>query len=227
MSKTAIKLQITFTAATAAVYSALAFLIHSQGSLSNIISLYNIPALTMIELFKFIFIKQTYGVQGQSVVSSKIANFSVLGESLKFAGIQLGGILLFVFICTVMGASPLSQFDGTLVLSSLLTTLTILPFSLFLGTRATTMLLFTNKLEMLTGIDDVYLRLLENSAVGVILGAWAGSVVMPLDWDRSWQVYPIPNIVGAAVGHVLGCVFSIFRTIFVDVKRELSKKIAL
>lgn len=28
-------------------------------------------------------------------------------------------------------------------------------------------------------------------------GAWVSSVVIPLDWDRAWQKFPIPNAVGA------------------------------
>ena len=27
-----------------------------------------------------------------------------------------------------------------------------------------------------------------------IIGAWAGCVVIPLDWQRKWQAWPIPNI---------------------------------
>lgn len=224
MTKSAVKIQISFTALTATVYLALAFLVHSQDALLQISSLYHIPTITVIEVLKFIFIKKTYGVQGQSIVTPKPGTVGLLNEGFKFAGLQLGGILLFALICIVLGAPSLSHFDQTLTLSALLTTLTIFPFTLFLGARVTSLLLLTNKLEMISVLDEVYLQLLEASAMGAILGSWAGSVVMPLDWDRSWQVYPIPNIVGAFIGHVAGCLFSVLRTAFVNVKKELSKK---
>ena len=43
-------------------------------------------------------------------------------------------------------------------------------------------------------------RLLSRSAMGVLLGAWAGSVVVPLDWERGWQVFPTPALVGGVCG---------------------------
>lgn len=30
-------------------------------------------------------------------------------------------------------------------------------------------------------------------------GSWAGCIVIPLDWDRPWQAWPIPNVVGSMV----------------------------
>ena len=42
--------------------------------------------------------------------------------------------------------------------------------------------------------------LLSRSAMGVLLGGWAASVVVPLDWEREWQVFPTPALVGALAG---------------------------
>ena len=30
---------------------------------------------------------------------------------------------------------------------------------------------------------------------GYIIGAWAGCIVVPLDWQRKWQAWPIPNVI--------------------------------
>lgn len=30
---------------------------------------------------------------------------------------------------------------------------------------------------------------------GYIIGAWAGCVVVPLDWQKKWQEWPIPNVI--------------------------------
>lgn len=35
------------------------------------------------------------------------------------------------------------------------------------------------------------------SVYSIWAGAWASSVVIPLDWNRAWQQWPIPNVVGA------------------------------
>ena len=38
-------------------------------------------------------------------------------------------------------------------------------------------------------------------AWGAALGAWLGAIVVPLDWDRAWQVWPTPCVLGAICGH--------------------------
>jgi len=46
-----------------------------------------------------------------------------------------------------------------------------------------------------------------------IFGAWLGSIVIPLDWDRPWQAWPVPCVLGAflfyMIGTVVGLVVSI------------------
>ncbi|EPZ31186.1 hypothetical protein O9G_001098 [Rozella allomycis CSF55] len=39
---------------------------------------------------------------------------------------------------------------------------------------------------------------------GAILGAWSSAIVVPLDWERDWQVWPIPALIGASMGHTIG-----------------------
>ncbi|KAI9225997.1 MAG: GPI biosynthesis protein family Pig-F-domain-containing protein [Piptocephalis tieghemiana] len=36
-----------------------------------------------------------------------------------------------------------------------------------------------------------------------LFGAWLGAMTIPLDWDRPWQRWPIPCVVGAAISHTL------------------------
>lgn len=47
----------------------------------------------------------------------------------------------------------------------------------------------------------------------VIFGTWISAVVVPLDWDRPWQEWPIPPTYGSVLGHCLAlfgnCLFSI------------------
>ena len=39
---------------------------------------------------------------------------------------------------------------------------------------------------------------------GASLGAWCGAMVIPLDWDRPWQKWPIPCVAGAVAGFGVG-----------------------
>jgi phosphatidylinositol glycan class F len=65
----------------------------------------------------------------------------------------------------------------------------------------------------LTIIDRVLLKnefesraekLLTNLAYGAIVGAWLGALVIPLDWDRWWQEWPVSCVMGATVGSICG-----------------------
>jgi hypothetical protein len=40
--------------------------------------------------------------------------------------------------------------------------------------------------------------------MSTLLGAWLGAVPIPLDWNRPWQVWPVPCSCGAVAGSVLG-----------------------
>lgn len=40
--------------------------------------------------------------------------------------------------------------------------------------------------------------------VGGCVGAWAGAVPIPLDWDREWQKWPITIMCGVYGGYVVG-----------------------
>ncbi|KAI5294710.1 Glycosylphosphatidylinositol (GPI) anchor assembly protein [Ascosphaera acerosa] len=42
---------------------------------------------------------------------------------------------------------------------------------------------------------------LWGGSLGVLVGAWAGAVPIPLDWDRPWQAYPITILAGAYAGY--------------------------
>ncbi|CAK7266711.1 Glycosylphosphatidylinositol (GPI) anchor assembly protein [Sporothrix epigloea] len=39
---------------------------------------------------------------------------------------------------------------------------------------------------------------------GACAGAWLGAVPIPLDWDRSWQQWPVTVVAGIYIGHAVG-----------------------
>lgn len=54
---------------------------------------------------------------------------------------------------------------------------------------------------------DFKVGLWKKYFVMIVIGAWASCVVIPLDWDRDWQAWPIPVVVGAYIGGFLGYSF--------------------
>ncbi|MFS7894154.1 putative GPI biosynthesis protein Pig-F [Helianthus anomalus] len=45
-------------------------------------------------------------------------------------------------------------------------------------------------------------------AYGAVIGAWFGAWPMPLDWERTWQEWPICVMYGAIMGYLVGMLAS-------------------
>lgn len=165
-----------------------------------------------------------YSMSGTRATSTK--NVSIVANIKKIC--KLGALVMifvsiFVVICFLMGASYHQNYEETLALSVLLTSLTIFPIGLFLGPSKTVHYLFYDSFELTSSFDIWQLELLQYNAFGTLVGAWAGSIVAPLDWDTAWQVYPIPNVVGA----VLGFSFANIHTFLSSIVQISDRKIDL
>lgn len=142
-----------------------------------------------------------YSISGSRPMSMK--NTSIVAhikKICKLSALLMIFVVVFIVVCILMGAPYHQHYEETLALSILLTSLTILPICLFLGPSKTVQYLFYDTFELSSTFDIWQLELLQYNAFGTLVGAWAGSVVAPLDWDRPWQAYPIGNIVGAVLG---------------------------
>lgn len=143
----------------------------------------------------------------------------------KFSALLLIFALAYALGCILMGASYYSRFEETLVLSALLTSLTILPIALFLGPSKTLQFLFYDTFELTCGREVSHLELLQHNALGALIGAWAGTVVVPLDWDRDWQAYPIPNVIGALAGFTIANTRTLSAALFgLTLSQRISEK---
>lgn len=221
--------QTVYFTITFAIYSLGALIIQSTNSITSLgkLSSFIFPSVVVFELFKFFVIQKSYQLPGNltSSVTNKTSTITNrIKDFIKSIFVFVLATLTFAFVSIILGASVLKNYEETLSLSLVLASLTILPLQMFLGTRYTMIVLLTNKIELGKLIAEQYLDFLITAAIGAILGAWAASVVMPLDWDRPWQVYPIPNVVGAFGGHLLGCAFSIMKSVLFNAKAELKKK---
>lgn len=155
--------------------------------------------------------------------SKKSAAATPLKEAGGLLGISLLSMAFYGFICLILGA-PLEQYEETVSLAFTLTTLTVLPIGLFVGYSDTLRLFFSEAFELRTPLANSYLTLLKNNCIGVILGAWGASVVAPLDWDRPWQVYPVPNVVGAIGGAFGMAIFTLLNTAYFVAFKAGTKK---
>lgn len=111
--------------------------------------------------------------------------------------------------CILFGAPVFKQNEETLALAILLSTLTVLPFVLYLRASGTLQYVFCDQFELTSKNQTAYLNMIHYNAVFALIGAWAASVVAPLDWDCAWQAYPVPNMCGAVAGYAIGNVYTL------------------
>mgnify|MGYP002716437061 FL=1 len=126
---------------------------------------------------------------------------SLVFNQKKFKDFLRNAVVLFIslsiyFIVAILyGAEVFSKYEETFMFSLILTTLTIYPPCITLSHNSVWALILGskphNKLEELH-YQNIYLT---------VLGAWLGAFVIPLDWDRPWQIWPIPCSFGAIIGY--------------------------
>lgn len=119
-------------------------------------------------------------------------------SKLKSLLIIFAMVVIYYVVAILFGAPFLSEQEETLMFSILLTSLTAVPSCLNLGAEAT-IFLFTN----ITSFQgDIVSEIIKQNVSFTLIGAWLGAIVIPLDWDRPWQVWPIPCSLGAVSGYM-------------------------
>lgn len=126
--------------------------------------------------------------------------------------------------CILFGAPVFKQHEETFTLAILLSTLTVLPFVLYLRASGTLQYVFCDQFELTSKNQTAYLNMIHYNAVFALIGAWAASVVAPLDWDCAWQAYPVPNIFGAVAGYATGNVYTLMTAGVKKFKRFRQRK---
>lgn len=114
-------------------------------------------------------------------------------------GVLLGSWLFFVYVTVCFGAPLLSSWSETGSFCLLMTLLTAYPVLLILGPSLSSLFLVYSSHSHSPLASTLFLIWMFT-----VLGAWLGAFPIPLDWDRPWQVWPIPCCLGAVAGHVTG-----------------------
>jgi phosphatidylinositol glycan class F len=125
---------------------------------------------------------------------------------------------IFYFIAVIFGAPFLSHFSENFVFALTLSLATALPLT------ATTKDNFALQ-ELIYEARALSKSQLiaHHIAFGSVAGAWLGAFVIPLDWDRWWQKWPLPCIFGILIGSVLAIVVAQFRLLFGGIRAKLDK----
>jgi phosphatidylinositol glycan class F len=111
------------------------------------------------------------------------------------------------FVAFTFGASLIEDFLGNLAFSLLISLLCFLPSFVLIKHESPIELLdrlfIRNEFE--TGLE----RDLVNVSLATICGAWLGALVIPLDWDRWWQQWPISCVFGSIGAAILAVFYAI------------------
>ncbi|ETN63147.1 hypothetical protein AND_005151 [Anopheles darlingi] len=158
------------------------------------------------------------------VYTNKTAGRFQLKELFHSIVLLASTVLFYAFICTVLGAT-VQEYEETIFLALTMTTLTVFPIVLLIGQAKTYSFLLSEPVVLRCPRTNSYFNYLKQNCIGVLLGAWAASVVAPLDWDRPWQIYPIPNYVGCFVGQFGRSVYNLLSTIYLQFYRDRHTKI--
>ncbi|KAL6043107.1 Glycosylphosphatidylinositol anchor biosynthesis protein 11 [Balamuthia mandrillaris] len=118
----------------------------------------------------------------------------------------LWGSLFFHFLGVMFGAPLIEDAGRTFLWAVLMATLVALPAACFLGFDPRRLVLITvfDPSSSSSSIESS----LSLPADGAIVGTWVGAFVIPLDWDREWQVWPVSCCYGAIGGYLLGSFLS-------------------
>ncbi|OBZ80183.1 Glycosylphosphatidylinositol anchor biosynthesis protein 11, partial [Choanephora cucurbitarum] len=127
-----------------------------------------------------------------------------LHSSLKSIGYGVLFTLLtttVVYILTVLFGAPLiEKIPNTFLFAAYLSILTVMPC---LQTLQENVVIKVFIQHSPTTTSEIYAYA---QAVCALSGAWIGAIVLPLDWDREWQAWPISCIISTYVGHSVGVI---------------------
>ncbi|EFA80925.1 phosphatidylinositol glycan [Heterostelium album PN500] len=145
---------------------------------------------------------------------------NILPPSLKIHRSLMGllvGTILFYMISIFYGAPITRSFFRTVAFSQLLSSMTAVPTTILLGCHP-------------QAWKDTFFSPMHNSiyetcctiiVVFSLVGAWVGGFVIPLDWDRPWQAWPISCTYGAIIGHCISLIICSIFTLKSNKKKNI------
>ncbi|KAI9248312.1 GPI biosynthesis protein Pig-F [Phascolomyces articulosus] len=134
--------------------------------------------------------------------------------SLKATVISVGNALLVTALGTAVlhgfivlfGASLVEKFNHTLAFAAYLAVLALFPTFIALSPADTNVWMKCFLQHSPSTGPEIYAY---SQAICTLSGAWIGAIVLPLDWERDWQAWPISCVISTYLGHAVG-VFTAF-----------------
>ena len=126
------------------------------------------------------------------------------------------GTMLSTFASACFGV-PLTRILDTINWAFFFSSLCLMPGACFLSSDWTQW----KRVYLLSRPLNIPERICCTLLYAPMLGAWLGAWVVPLDWRRTWQAWPIPCFAGALLGYFAGTVHLVIS--FVQAERRMPK----
>lgn len=206
-----VKLVTMYCTFTCTYMPLLLLLIIYQNDLYNIGHYSTIYVPIIIVLAEFIKLFISFSIEDVTFGSKENKNkrnFSKvkIKEIFKSIGVIISIIGIYYVIAVMFGAPIILKYEETLMISILVSSLTVIPSCLNVGSNQTLSFL-VGKPETSNLISDMILQYIQLTFVGT----WLGAIVIPLDWDRPWQEWPVPCCIGAIGGYVFSHVVTLIK----------------
>lgn len=172
-------------------FSVIALLLFECRKAANTDVIYLLKTLSCYILFTNVLTAWTF----RSRTNSFKRNYMV-SQVLKRGFSLLVSVLCFHLILILFGASVVESSNETFYFSVLLALTSVFPCLLMVGPTVETWIS-----KSLQDGSEKYVLMIGISS---IVGAWFGAFVIPLDWDRWWQVWPVSCIWGNLIGYCCG-----------------------
>jgi len=117
----------------------------------------------------------------------------------------IGSIFIIYLITFTFGASLIESFYETFLFSMVISLECFMP--IFVYCEHSNPFDLLNRLFIKKDYKSHMETILVSIAYGGVIGAWFGALVIPLDWDRWWQNWPISCCIGSIMGSFLGGLF--------------------
>ncbi|ORZ14112.1 GPI biosynthesis protein Pig-F [Absidia repens] len=140
------------------------------------------------------------GLLAMSLLMRQNFRLSILFKAL-LCTILVTGVLHAIIV--LFGASLLDKYYSTFLFASFLAVVTVLPAFQCLAPTAGSIWVKIYLQHCPTTTNEIYAY---TQVICALLGSWIGAIVLPLDWERQWQEWPISCVISTFLGHFVGVV---------------------
>ncbi|XP_034938491.1 phosphatidylinositol-glycan biosynthesis class F protein [Chelonus insularis] len=226
------RLILFYCSFTCIYFPCILFLLNYNNTLYNVGKYKFIPILLILmfaEVIKYLFsilYNQRHHfdkIDSKALLNSKPRKSwsKTFKDILRFFIILISLCIIYYGAIVLFGAPLSTHHEETTMLTIVLSTLTFIPPCLHLGVETA--------LAVLTGAQsangNIIVEAMGRNINYTLLGTWLGAIVIPLDWDRPWQIWPIPCGIGALVGYMVAHYVTLIKTLYIVKPWRTSKKV--